>query len=299
MTMTGRQYSIAAGEFEATVVAVGGGLRRFVHRGVDVACSYGEDVRPPKGCGAVLVPWPNRLRGGQYTFDGATQQLALTEPATRNAIHGLARWARWNAVRHEENSVTMVHDIVPQTGWPFEVSVEVTYELDPQSGLTVRARARNHGTNRAPFGAGFHPYLCCGTTPLEKVALTVPAGRRLVVDEAKVPVGAGSVAGSEFDLRAGRKLGKLRLDDCFTDVEHTDGRGTVELRAGRGGARLWFDETFGYVQVYTLERFPGSECAGVAIEPMTCPPDAFNSGTGLIVLEPAAEWSGSWGVTPL
>lgn len=297
MTLTGRQYPITAGEFEATVVAVGGGLRRFAHRGVDITCTYDDDELPPKGCGAVLVPWPNRLRGGRYTFDGREHQLALTEPSARNAIHGLGRWARWTAVRHEESAVTMVLDLVPQTGWPFEVSVEVTYALDAQSGLRVSTRALNHGTVRAPFGAGFHPYLCCGPTPLSDVALTVPASQRLVVDEAQVPVGTQSVERTEYDLRRGRALGKLRLDDGFTDLPA--GGAAVEFRAGRSGARLWFDETFRYVQVFTVEAFPGADCAGVAVEPMTCAPDAFNSGAGLIVLEPKTEWSGSWGITPL
>jgi aldose 1-epimerase len=34
----------------------------------------------------------------------------------------------------------------------------------------------------------------------------------------------------------------------------------------------------------------------VAIEPMTCPADALNTGTDLIELKPAASWSGSWGI---
>jgi len=80
MALTGRQFTIAAGDHEATVVEVGAGLRRYAHRGVDVTFTYGDGDLPPKGCGAVLVPWPNRLRGGKYTFDGKAYQLPLSEP---------------------------------------------------------------------------------------------------------------------------------------------------------------------------------------------------------------------------
>jgi aldose 1-epimerase len=298
MALTGRQFTIAAGEHEATVVEVGAGLRRYAHRGVDVTACYGEDVLPPKGCGGVLVPWPNRLRAGRYTFDGSPQQLALTEPAAGNAIHGLGRWARWAAISHAGSAVTLGLELVPQTGWPFEVRVEITYALHAERGLTVTASAGNHGTSRAPFGAGFHPYLSTRGQSLSGATLRLPASRRLLVDEQQVPVGAQSVSGTPYDLRRGRKLGGLRMDTGFTGLHLEDGRGAAELGLRRGGARLWFDETFRYLQVFTLDLFPGGSPA-VAIEPMTCAPDAFNSGDGLIVLDPGATWTGSWGVQPL
>jgi len=223
MGLTGRQFTIAAGDHEATVVEVGAGLRRYAHRGVDVTFTYGDGDLPPKGCGAVLVPWPNRLRGGKYTFDGKAYQLPLSEPPTGNAIHGLGRWARWVPVRHETSAVTLALDIVPQAGWPFEVRVEVTYALDAVGGLAVTGVARNTGTGRAPFGAGFHPYLSTRGHGIGEVTVKVPARDRIVLDEAKVPVGMQSVAGTPYDLRRGRRLGALRLDDGFAGLSTAGG----------------------------------------------------------------------------
>jgi aldose 1-epimerase len=302
--MTGQQFTIAAGEHEATVVEVGGGLRRYTRGGADVTCSYDADVLPPKCCGGVLVPWPNRLRGGRYSFDGTAEQLPLSEPVAHNAIHGLARWDRWHAIAQDAASVTLGLDIVPQTGWPFEVSVEITYTLDASTGLRVDATARNTGGTRAPFGAGFHPYLSCGTHPLDEVALRLPADTRLLVDEVQIPVGSQPVEGTPYDLRAGRVLHTLRMDDCFTGLLTKGGRGAAELTLpGGGGARVWFGGEFVYLQAFTLDAFPGGSTgsggAALALEPMTCAPDAFNSGAGLLVLEPGQSWSGSWGVTPL
>jgi aldose 1-epimerase len=298
MALTGQKFTIAAGDHAATIVEVGAGLRRYAHRGVDVTVPYGDAELPPRGCGAVLVPWPNRIRGGKYTFDGVDYQLPLSEPSAGNAIHGLGRWARWVLVRHEKSFVTLALDIVPQTGWPFEIRAEVTYALDAEHGLVVTALARNIGTVRAPFGAGFHPYLTTRGHRLADVKVRVPAGERLVLDDAQVPVGIQAVAGTPYDLRRGRRLGALRLDDAYGSLRTEQGRGAVEVSTRAGGAVVWFDETFGFAQVFTLDSLVGGPPA-VAVEPMTCPADAFNSGTGLMVLPPGGSWTGTWGIQPI
>jgi aldose 1-epimerase len=298
VTRSGRQFVIEAGAYRATVVEVGAGLRSFTAGDVPVTCSYGVDELPPKACGATLVPWPNRLRAGQYAFEGTQHQLALTEPSAGNAIHGLARWERWSKVRHDADQVTLRLDIVPQTGYPFEVGVEATYALHPQHGLSVTLGARNLGRTRAPFGAGSHPYLATRGHALADVTIQLPARELLVVDDKQVPVGVRSVAGSAHDLRRGRRLRGTRFDDGFTGLATKDGRGVAELRTPRGGARLWFDETFRFLQVFTVDALTPNQ-PGVAIEPMTCAPNAFNSGAGLIVLDPGGAWTGSWGITAI
>jgi len=298
MALTGKQFTIRAGEHEATAVEVGGGLRRYVHAGVDIVAPYAEDELPPNGAGAVLVPWPNRIRAGRYVFAGRQHQVPITEVPRGNAIHGLARWARWTPTSVDANAVTLALDIPPQTGWPFELRVEVRYTVHPDHGLGVSAVARNLGTALAPFGAGFHPYLSLRGGRLDEATLRVPARQRIVTDESLLPVGVQSVAGTPYDLQPGRGLGYQRLDDAFTGLSTMDGRGAVELRTKSGGAQLWFDETFHYVQVFTIDDLAHGVPA-VAVEPMTCPADAFNSGTGVIVLEPGATWSGSWGVAPI
>lgn len=298
MNLTGKQYVIEAGEHRAVVVEVGAGLQQYRHRGVDVTCSYVEDALPPKACGITLVPWPNRIRDGRYSFDGVDYQLAITEPKAGTAIHGLARWVRWTKVKHEPSAVTLRTDVVPQTGYPFPLRVDVTYALHPEHGLMVTLGARNLGATRAPFGAGSHPYLSTRGHALADTTVQLPAREVLVADDRNVPVGVRPVAKSEFDLRRGRRLRELRIDHGFTGLSLDQGRGAAELRTRSGGARVWFDETFRFLQVYTLDELtPGRP--GVAIEPMTCAPNAFNTGAGLIVLEPGGAWTGSWGIVPI
>jgi aldose 1-epimerase len=294
VALTGLQYRLTAGAHEATIAEVGAGLREYRFDGVDVTVPYGEAFLPPKGNGGVLVPWPNRLRGGEYTFGGRKFQLPLTEPANRNAIHGLARWTRWTPLAIEPSWVTLAVDLVPQTGWIFEVRVEVTYALHAETGLSVTTVARNTGGWPAPFGIGFHPYFSTHGAKLADVTVELPAEQRIIMDAAQLPVGDQHVGGTAYDLRRGRKLHTLRLDDAFTGLTS----GVAEVRSHNGGAAIWFDESFRYAQVFTVEELtPG--VPGVAIEPMTCPPDAFNSGESLIVLEPGASWTGTWGARPL
>jgi aldose 1-epimerase len=205
---------------------------------------------------------------------------------------------RWTPVVLEATRVTLELDIAPQKGYPFEVRVEVTYAVHPEFGLSVSVSATNHGARRAPFGAGFHPYFSTRGVPLADTTVQIPARERLLLDDAQVPIGVQSVAGTAHDLRRGRRLKQLRMDDGFTGVHVANGRGTAEVRAKKAGARLWFDETFGYLQVFTLDDLGGRGPA-IAIEPMTCAADAFNSTHGLIVLDPGGTWAGSWGIEPL
>ena len=260
MARSGQQFIIAAGDHEATVVEVGAGLRRYTHRGVDVTAAYGEDDLPPKGCGAVLVPWPNRLRGGHYIFDGEPFQLALTEPLKGNAIHGLGRWVRWMPVRHERPSVTLRLDIVPQIGWPFEVGVEVTYALHPETGPAVSTAALNTGRGPAAVRRrASTPYLSTRGHALDDV--TVQGAGARAADPGRGATARSACSRSRArrtTCAGGPKLRGLRLDDAFTELSH-GGRPRGRRRADQAGWRARSGSTtpFGFVQVFTVDVLIG------------------------------------------
>ncbi|MGI8881562.1 MAG: aldose 1-epimerase family protein [Jatrophihabitans sp.] len=295
MTRTGEQFSIEAGDYRATIVEVGAGLREMWHGDRAVTAGYPADLLTPKCCGCVLVPWPNRIRDGQYSFAGVDYQLPLTEPSLHNASHGLARWARWSVARRAADRVRLEIDLVPQIGWPFELRCAIEYRLDAERGLIASATAQNHGVQAAPFGFGAHPYLSIGDVPLAEVELRIPAQSYLTLDAHKLPTGRLPVDGTSYDVRELTRLGPLRLDDCYVDLITNGGTGTAELRAAEHTTTLWWDESITAVQVYTPEVLHDTMTA-VAIEPMSCPPDAFNSGDGLVVLAPGERWAASWGI---
>ena len=293
---SGEQWQISAGGHEATVVEVGGGLREYTVDGVPQILGYAADVPAPSSAGAQLVPWPNRIRDGRYTFGGVTQQLPLVEPKLGNASHGLLRWASWRCVSVERAAVTLECTVNPQSGYPHRLSVSTRYEVSTR-GLAVSHEVTNTGVDEAPFGFGAHPYLYVDGATVDELELHLPGAReRVLTDARSLPVGREDVAGTEFDFSLPRRVGALELDTAFSGV---DGPVTLSTSDGRG-VSLWMDEGFRWVQVFTSDVLPPPRRRrAVAVEPMTCPADAFNSGEDLLVLAPGENWRGSWGISPL
>ncbi|WP_163506362.1 aldose 1-epimerase family protein [Fodinicola acaciae] len=294
--LSGKQFVLRRGDAEATIVEVGGGVRTYAVAGRDILAGYGTDVVCPRAAGAVLVPWPNRLAGGTYTFDGVTHQAAISEPALGNANHGLGRWTRWNVVTQSQNSVTLGWAVPPQSGYPFQLDVRTTWTLD-DDGLQATHEAVNVGDTAAPFGIGIHPYLAINGADRAEVTVRVPATLRVLVDDNKIPTGTKPVDGTADDLRAGRPLTEVGLDLSYAAPERgADGRAVASVEYPGGGGTIWMDEAFDWIQVFTPDALPDHPAA-VAIEPMSCAANAFNSGDGLVVLAPGDRWTGSWGVS--
>lgn len=294
---TGRQFELIRGTAKATITEVAGGLRSFSIDGVDLIEPFGADCTPPFGDGIVLVPWPNRVRDGRWVLDGETLQLDITEVARGNALHGLLRHASYIVVHQSPAMVTLAATVFPQHGYPFHLETTVTYEL-VDNALTVTHGFRNVSETKAPVAVGTHPFLTIGDVPTETLVLTVHAATRFEVDARLNPVGRRPVEGSDYDLRAGRRVADLELDDAFGDLTTVDGV-SASLRAPDGReVRLVQDESHGFVQVFTTRIFPknGGHGLAIAIEPMTAPPDAFNSGIGLHWIEPDDTWAVSWGI---
>jgi aldose 1-epimerase len=298
---TGAQWVIGHGHQRAVITESGATLRSFTNSDRAVVQGFGPEEWSHGGRGQVLAPWPNRLDGGTYEFDGVPAQAPINEIDRRNAIHGLVRWMTWRLTGRAQNRVGLACELHPSPAYPFSLGLEVEYRIG-REGLTVTTDAENLGPTDLPFGLGFHPYLTVGTATIDQVRLRVPAHRRLVTDERGLPSGSEGVAGTEFDFTSARPIGVTRLDTAFGDLSRDpDGRFRVDLDQPDGGAAatLWGDERFRYVMVYsgdTLE--PGERRTGLAVEPMTCPPNALRSGTDLVVLRPRARWTGSWGITP-
>lgn len=298
---SGEQHHLVWQSQKATVVEVGGGLREYRLAGRPVIDGFGEDEMCPGAAGTVLAPWPNRIRSGRYTFGGRTHQLPLTEPEHGNAIHGLVRWQSWQVRSRSADAVELHTWIHPQPGFPFSLSLAVRWSLG-REGLRAEHTVLNTGSEPCPFGLGVHPYLCVPGQPVDALELRVPATHVLQADEAGIPTATVPVSESAEDFRIRRRIRSARLDNAFFGLERAnDGRAHIEIVGPDGtGAVLWMDESFGYVQVFsgdTLE--PPRRRRALAVEPMTCPADAFHSGKGLVILAPGEGWRGTWGVTPV
>jgi aldose 1-epimerase len=297
---SGEQIELRHGDQHAVVVEVGGGLRSYEAGGRAVLDGYREDELSTGGRGQPLIPWPNRLRDGRYEWEGRTLQLDLSEPAASNAIHGLTRWRNWRATERSDAGVTMRHDLHPSGGYPFALALELRYELD-EAGLSVTALASNVGDAACPYGVGFHPYLRPpGVELVDECTLTLPAAERLIADDRGIPTAHEEVAGTGYDFRNAPAVGGVVLDDCFTAIDRgPDGLARVTLTGAQGAATtLWFDAAYPFVMVYSGDTLPApARRHGLAVEPMSCAPNAFQSGDGLARLDPGAEHVARWGLS--
>jgi aldose 1-epimerase len=294
---TGSQFVLTRGTARAVIVEVAAGLREFSIDGVNLTQPYSVDSQPPFACGIVLVPWPNRVEDGLWSLDGRPQQLDLTEPARTNAIHGLLRFAPYRVVERAEAGITLGAIVFPQHGYPFHLDTTVRYEL-VEDGIEVTHTATNLSAVRAPVAFGTHPFLTIGDVDPADLMLTVRASTHVDVDDRLNPTGIVPVDGTRFDLREPHRLGDLELDDGWGGVTTVDGASAV-LRAPDGReVRLIQDESHGWIQVFTTWDFPGANgpTLAVAIEPMTAPVNAFNSGIDLHWLEPGETWTVRWGI---
>jgi aldose 1-epimerase len=297
---TGAQIEIAAAGQRAVIVEVGGGLRFYSASGRELLDGYRIDDMCPSGRGQVLIPWPNRLQDGTYEFEGKLHHLPLNESDKQIALHGLVRWAGWKVSEHQSNRVVMEHVLHPQPGYPFSLSLSIEYALSP-SGLTVRTTVTNVGTEACPFGSGAHPYLTLGTPTVDSVILRAPGRTVLHSDRRGVPIGAMPVEDTQFDFRDERRIGPTKLDNAFTNLERgEDGLARVELQnpEARTKLTLWVDESYEYLMLFTGDSRPDVNRRSLAVEPMTCPPNAFRTREALIRLEPDSSYTGAWGITP-
>lgn len=292
---SGRQYELRRGDALAVITELAAGLRLYSRAGVQLTETYGDAEISPGAAGITLAPWANRVEDGVWYLDGKKQQLDITEVSRNNASHGLLRNAAYSLVDESQYSVTLEATVFPQHGYPFLVRHRVQYLLAEDLGLVVRQTLANDSKAPAPFVLGAHPYLRLGDTDLDELQLTVSADTRLVADERLIPRSAEPVSG-DTDLRAGRRVGNLDIDVALTDIRFDGGvaRHTLTAPDGRG-VSLWQDETCGYVHVFVTTDFPGRARA-VAIEPMTGPANAFNSGDGLRWLSPGDSFTMAWGI---
>jgi aldose 1-epimerase len=304
---SGRQVVLAAHDQQMVATEVGAGLRAYRAGDDEILDGYGPQEMCSGGRGQILVPWPNRLGGGRFSFDGRAFQAPLNEVDKGNAIHGLVRWANWAVPDHTiqpwtpqtpPDTVQLTFRLHPQPGWGWPLDLRVTYRLAAGSGLEVRTSATNIGDRPCPIGLGWHPYL---RTAVDATRLTVPARTVYTSDERGLPTGRLTVEGTEVDFTAGRIIGTDRLDHCYTDLPRDDrGRASVMVDRDDGRRiRVWGDAHVSHFMVFTGDTLaPQRRRRGLAVEPMTCAPDMLNSGDGLTVLEPGRTFDVTWGIDP-
>lgn len=298
---SGHQYTISHGDYHATITQVGATLRRLTYQGEDIVVPLGADDLVTCCHGQILIPFPNRIEDGTYTFEGKTYTLPIDEHDRNNAIHGYGYRSAWELISLNETSVTLSWRVPNMNGYPFDVIVFAAYELD-DDGLHLNVTAMNNGDVNAPWALAIHPWLANGFNGYgdeidghnAQCRLTVPADTHVTVNDRLLPTGTEPVDGTKYDLRTNPLLTEQPFDDAWTDLHH-DADGTVTAVFTRPDGlqvRVGGDDTITSFQVCTGTGFPAeSHPAGVAVEPQTAYANAFNTGNELIVIKPGEHTS--------
>jgi aldose 1-epimerase len=286
----GEQFELRLGAQRAVVTEVGATLREYSVDGRPIVAGFAEDEICPGARGQVLMPWPNRIADGVYRFADIAEQAPINDLGHRTAIHGLVRWLPWTPRQHTDDRVRLETRLHAQPGYAWTLDLAVEYRLRSE-GLEVTLAAANLSSGWAPFGAGCHPYLAAPSGRVDDGELEIPADEYLEVDDRLIPTGRRlSVEGSQLDFRSARQVGETVLDNCFVPTAR---------QASFAGTTIWWGPEFGYLQAFTGDTLsPEARRTSLALEPMTCPANAFQSGEGLIALEPEAVWRGTWGISP-
>ncbi len=297
MLPSGEQIAIAHGDQRAVITEVGATLRTYVQSGVPVVEGFAADEVPAGAHGQILFPWPNRMGNERWAFSQRDAEPVVDDVAHRTAIHGLVRWRPFRVESVNQNRCVLSLLLHPSPSYPFVIELAIAYHLGSM-GLTVTTTVTNRDEVPIPFGVGFHPYLAVTTPTIEGAELCVPARAFVDVDARQLPTGVIlPLAGHPRDFVRPKSVSGHELDVTYTELLRDDfGLATVSLVDREGGAvELSMDRNFPYVQVYTGDDLPhGRRRTSVAVEPMTCPPDALHSGKDVVVLEPGQHWAGSW-----
>lgn len=300
--LSGIPFVLRSGAYGARIASVGATLRSLQHDGVDLVVPFAEDEIRPSMRGALLAPWPNRLADGEYAFRGETHRLVQNEPETRTAAHGLVAWTDFDAISVSVDRVLLTAVIAAQPGYPWRLRVDTEFRLGAD-GLTQEITATNESATDAPVGLGGHPYLVAGEVRergIDELTLALDAEQILLVSADRLlperTVSVADAAAGGRDFREPRRIGPIELNHAFTDLARQDGLARARVLADDGtGVEIEWDDRCPWVQVYTTDRGIGAEFRrGVAVEPMTCPPDAFNSARDLLVVSPGGSVSAGW-----
>lgn len=300
--LSGVAFELTSGDYSASIASVGASLRALSFGGRPLVADYPLAALRPAMSGALLAPWPNRIADARYDFAGEAHELVMNEPATRTASHGLIAWQEFVPMARTSSSIVLSAVVAAQPGYPWRLRVDASYALTGD-GLQQSLTVRNESDAPAPVGLGAHPYLVAGVPAADAVAewtLALPADEVLLTDHRSLPAGLVAVTeaqGGVYDFRGGRRIRSAVVNHAFTALRRSrDGLATARLTADDGaGVELTWDGA--WVQVYTAdEGVAGCRRRAVAVEPMTCPPDAFSSGLDVRVVAPGKTTALRWGL---
>lgn len=279
MHLNGKTINLVNGDYTATIVTMGGGVASLRYKGQDIVYPFSPEHLPPLHQGKVLAPFPNRIIDGRYTFKDHEYQLPINDVDNSCALHGLVAWQEWDIVDMWEHELVLENIIPPRHGYPFLIKIQAHYELIDGMGMRIEFKATNLAEEEAPFGIGMHTFITCNRQPINECKLHFPCDHVFATDDRNRPINKVPVAELGYDFNQPREIGDINFNNCF--LAPNEGRlSTVALEYKR--LFVFMKTSAPYIQLYTPEIFKRQ---ALGAEPMSCAPDAFNNGLGLVSLQ--------------
>lgn len=286
---------IASGPYQASIRTQGAGLNSLTFYGRDLVDPFIPAINPENYRGDVLAPWPNRIEDGEYKVDGVLYEIPINEPNRRTALHGLVNVLEWVVSESTQESVTLKVVLESSDSYPTDLEFTVKYSLSEQ-GLSITISAVNVGEKRAPYGVSIHPYLIpTSHSRVDEWTLHMNASQVLEVDmERLLPIALRNVEDLDFDFRAGRVIGSQFIDHAFKVDSGSELLVSVTAENG-DGVEMTYTSDCEWIQIHTADRSGGADSRiCLAVEPMTCPPNAFRHPDQSIWLKPGDSTSTTW-----
>jgi len=287
---TGNSFSIVP-EYGASLLEV----NFDGHSMLDSLQTNGELLKNDWYKNIILYPFPNRLKNGKYNFEGKKYQFPINDLNTKNALHGFEAKDFFEIVSIDcSEKSAEIHCRHQNKGdnpaYPFTFLLDVKMCLSEENKFTIELILKNEGQQKIPVGLGWHPYFnCFGKS--NDAYLEIPDCQFIEVDEFAIPTHE-QFEYSYFQKK--KKIGNVVLDNAF-ELKNQKEKAVFNLFTKLGKLTYWQEtghRKFNYVQIFTP-----SHRKSIAIEPMTCNIDAFNSKEGLITLEQEEHCSGKFGFT--
>ncbi len=246
---------------------------------------YDNIEHNPYFLNSALIPFPNRLRGGSYSYGGEKLNFPVNSPGDGTALHGL--------VYNKPFKVKSIQSGIDQatckleydydgsdSGYPFPFTVRIVYTIRDMNTLECKTEIINMGKSALPIGSGWHHYLHF-PEGVDAVELKLPPSKRVVVDDSLLPTGEllESKNYSNFNPLNGE-----RFDTCFK-LESNESENFIELLDKKRKLHYTLSLKGGDAGYKYFQLFNHPHGTGFAVEPMSCNIDAFNNGQGLLDLD--------------
>ncbi len=293
------EAEIKYGDYKALIRTKGAGLSSLTYGNRDLVDPF-QSSDPRFFRGDVLAPWPNRIGDGKYDVQGKSFTAPINEVDRRTALHGLVFGLDWEIKKLSEYSVELEVVLAASDAYPTSLHFNASYTLG-LDGLEISITAHNIGSALAPYGVSIHPYLIANPdSKVNEWELTLHCDEVLEVDKLRLlPIALKACGELDFDFRDGTVIGDRFIDHAFK-VALNKPRAISVTAQDQSGVLMTFDDTSCWIQIHTADRDGGENARTcLAVEPMTCPPDAFRSGENIIWLQPGKTTTSSWRIQNL